>query len=78
MDSTDLEGSKGNSVEQPPEPSPTMTPSSPQGDPMTQMPPAGSGVRLGFLLGVQPSPSSSKGFLVMIHECLLLDLYGFV
>ena len=50
-------------MERPPEqqePEERSPPCPPLGDVTAQIPPAGSGERLGFLLGIQPSPSGSK------------------
>jgi hypothetical protein len=55
----DIQGQRFGSSE--PSPSPTLPP--PSGEDMAampQIPPPGSGARLGFLLGVQPSLSSSR------------------
>jgi hypothetical protein len=58
-DSGDIQGQRFGSSE----PSPSPTPPPPPGEDMAampQIPPPGSGARLGFLLDVQPSPSSSR------------------
>ena len=63
MDPVDLEGSQGDSGQGPleqqreGEDEPTPSPSPPPGDAPAQIPPAGSGARLGFLIGM---PASSK------------------